>query len=147
MKYPLLFISRIETDTKAQIVALTFYPSSSACIKPRAYETITASFVQCLEPPIELADVVSEKGKHRLKVILRRPGFTDDERRTLGTMYYGLFFGHTPGDDEDKKGAADTLYYTMCDLYKAATSGEDAWQDVCTAAIATIRRLAGQFFG
>lgn len=146
MNYPLVIISRIETDTKDQIVILTFYPSGSACVKPRTYETLIASFVQYSEPGIELAEVVSDKGKHRLKLLLRQPNFTDEERRTMGTMYYGMLFGHSPGNNEDRKGAADALYYTICDLHKADASTEEAWTDACTKAIATIQRLAGQNF-
>lgn len=143
MTYPLLIISRIETDTKAQLVALTFYPSNAACIKPRAYETITASYVRHFDPGLELARVVSEKGKHRLKLLMRQPSFTDDERRSLGTMYYSLLLGQKP-DDEDKKGAADALYYTICDLYKADASSEESWANACNAAVTSILRLAGQ---
>lgn len=141
MKYPLLIISHVETDIKDHLVVLTFYPTSSACIKPRAYESLDASFVQHFEPGLELAEVVSEKGKRRLKLLLREPSFTDDERRTLGTMYYGLLFGHNPGNDEEKKSIANSLYHTICDLYRADTSTEDAWSSACTAAVSTIQRL------
>lgn len=144
MKYQLLVISRIETDTKDPIIALTLYPSDTACIKPRAYETIVASFVQHFQPGIELNDSVSEKGKRRLKLLLRRPSFTEDERRTLGTMFYSQMFGASPGNDEDKKGVANALYYTACDLYNADASTEEAWAEACAKAVATIRRLAGQ---
>lgn len=146
MKYPLLIISRMETDTKAQIAALTFYPSDSACIKPRPYENLVASYVQRFDPGIELAEVVSDKGRHRLKLLLRAPACTDEERRTMGTMFYGLLFGHSPGGDEHKKGAADALYYTICDLCQADASSEEAWAGACRAAIASIQRLASQYF-
>jgi len=143
MTYQLLIISRIETDTRDQLVALTFYPANSACIRPRAYESLIASFVQHFTPGIGLAGMISQKGKPRLKVLMRQPNFSDDERRSLGTMYYSLLFCHKPGDD-NKKGAADALYYTLCDLYKADASNEDSWAEACTAAVASIQRLAAQ---
>lgn len=144
MTYQLLVISRIETDTKDPLIALTLYPADTACIKPRPYETIVASFVQHFQPGIELNDSVSEKGKHRLKLLLRRPSFTDDERRALGTMFYSQLFGASPGNDEAKKGVANALYYAACDLYNADASTEEAWAVACTKAVATITRLVGQ---
>lgn len=145
MEYPLLVVSRIDTDLRDPIIALTFYPTDSASIKPRAYETLVASYVRRFEPPIELADSVSEKGKRRLKLILRRPKFTEDERRSLGTLYYGMLFRGNPGNDEGKKGAADTLYNTVCDLYRADASSEESWTEACDKAVARIQRLAAQY--
>ena len=141
MKYQLLVISRIETDTKDPIIALTLYPTDTACIKPRAYETIVASFVQRFDPAVELNDYVSEKGKHRLKLLLRRPSFTEDERRSVGTMFYNQMFGGNPGNDEGKKGLANSLYYLACDLYNADASTEESWAEACTKAVTAIKRL------
>lgn len=146
MNYPLAVISRIETDTKDRLVALTFYPSDTACIQPREYEVLQACCIRHFEPGLALADMVSEKGRRRLKILLRNPSFTDDERRSLGTMYFGLLFGQEPGGDEGKKGAADALYQAMCDLYGADISGENAWAAACEAALTSIRHLADRYY-
>lgn len=142
MKYPLLIMSRFKSTDRNSIVILTFYPSDSACIKPLADQALIVSYVKYFEPGIELADALSEKGKRRLKIMLSNPSFSNDERRTLGTLYYSLFFGHNPGDDEYKKGGANELYETVCDLYRAVASSEEAWAVACEAAISNIQRLA-----
>lgn len=146
MKYPLLIASCIKTKTKDKMVVLTFYPSDAACIMPLKDEMLIASYVKHFEPGIELADALSEKGKRRLKILLRNAGMNDDERRVLGTLYYNLCFGHNPGNDEFKKGGADALYETICDLYKTDAASEQTWAKACAAAVATFRRLSEQHY-
>lgn len=146
MKYPLLIISYIESSAKDRMVILTFYPTDTACIMPQKGHGLLASYIKHFAPEIELADALSEKGRRRLKIVLRQPDFDEDERRTLGSLYYSLCFGNNPGNDEYKKGGADELYKTICDLYRTDSASEDAWENACSAAVSTIQRLASQHY-
>lgn len=146
MKYPLLIVSHILTKHKDNMVILTFYPSDSACIIPQEDQTLTASFAMHFHPEIELADALSEKGKRRLKILLHRPSFNEDERRTLGSLYFSLLFGHNTGNDEYKKAGADDLYKTVCDLYNSDSSSEEAWTEACENAVERLQILAKLYY-
>lgn len=136
MRYHLLVISRVETDTKHSLVLATFFPTQAAFIKPRDYERLVASYVSAVD--LELAQSISEKGKSRLKMIMREPAMNEDERRSLGTLYYETLFGHAVGNDETQKGIANALYQMMVDLHSANAGDEDAWMAACEAAMAAV---------
>jgi hypothetical protein len=138
MNYHLMVISRVETNHDDRIVMMTLYPGQVACIKPRAYEKVAASYIRFFQPGIELAESVSGKGKSRLKVTLHRPMNTEDERRLLGTTYYNALFGSPHSNDETEKGMADILYQMMRKLYAADASSEEAWTQACNEAVETL---------
>lgn len=140
MKYRKLVISRIETDIKNEIVVMTFFPSRSVCIKPRPYERITALWTHDFEPEIELAEAISEKGRKRLKLLIKHPTNDEDERRARGDAYYSQVFGRNCGNDETQKGIADALNQMMMDLYYASADTADAWTQACEKALDTVVR-------
>lgn len=143
MRYHLLVISRVETDTQNRLILMTFYPTQAAIVKPRDYERLVASYVSIVD--LELAESISEKGKSRLKMIMRNPAMDDEERRVLGSTYYGTIFGHNTGNDETQKGIANTLYQMMGELYKADATSEDAWGAACDAARATVVKAVEKY--
>ncbi len=138
MKYQLLIISRIETDQGDQLAVLTFFPDYAASVRARPYEKILATYAHAFPEGVELAETVSHKGRKRIKLLLRRPTFTDDERRQRGDAYYATVFGRSCGNDEEQKGIADALYQTMLDLYAADLADEDAWTLQCEEAAAML---------
>ena len=138
MRYHLLVISRVETDTHKPLVLMTFYPTQAAFIKPRDYERLVASYVSIVD--LELAQSISEKGKNRLKMIMRTPENDEDERRSLGSMYYQTIFGRSVGNDETQKGIANSLYQMMVELCDADATSEDAWTASCEAAVGIVTK-------
>lgn len=147
MQYHLLAISRIETDRKDHLIAVTFYPAKDLCIQPRPYERILASCVHAFDGEgLRLASGLSSKGKRRLKLILRHPSFDEDERRGKGSAYFAMLFGRESGNDENYKGMADILYQTMCDLYRAEAQDEEEWPAACAKAVETFAEMADRFY-
>lgn len=146
MKYRLMIISRIEKSDKGHIVVATLYPTDSACIMPRDYERITASFMYRFHSDLELAEGVSDKGKKRLKIVINRPSREDEERRALGSAYYSLLFGKNCGNDETQKGVADTIYRAMRDLYEADSSTEESWSEACNDVISTLENATAKVY-
>jgi hypothetical protein len=80
-----------------------------------------------LEPGLELAEAVSEKGRTRIKLLLLPPNHSEDERRAAGSAFYERLFDKNCADEQITKGISDVLYEAMCDLYAADASDRAAW--------------------
>ncbi len=144
MQYKLAIVSKVDLADGRHMALVTLYPGTSACIEATRKGTVAASYIEVLEPPIELPEAYSAKGKKRIKLVMRLDPYGEDGRRMAGALYYQQVFGRSCHDDETQKGIADIIYQAMVDLYLTAETDESGFSNAGALCVGAIREACAR---